>query len=138
VVVEEAIDGVDTTLEDLVHRTSSLVARRCNIQDNDVTVAGASIKERVCVVNCKAVEEPLVVRQLGVDIFEPVSLLVDSPEFDRVVVRSNKARSITVVEDDIHAFLVVLIRGGLRTFAATFLKLPADHLIAIVETTERN
>ena len=100
---------MDTSFEDLVNWTSSLVA--CSIDDNlkDVTSSGTAVKESVARVNGQAVDKPSIMGKLYFKRLELVRLVVNCPELDSTVVTCDKSIALLVVEGAINAFLTILI-----------------------------
>jgi hypothetical protein len=100
---------MDSSLEDLVDWTSSLVA--CSIDDNlkDVTSSGTAVEEGVTRVNGQTVDKPSIMSKLYFKRLELVRLVVNCPEFDGTVVTCDESIALLVVEGAINAFLTILV-----------------------------
>ena len=75
--------------------------------------------------------------QLYLKLLELMVGFVDCPELYCSIMTSHKSIGCLVEESYVKALLLILVRGRLCTLRAAFLHVPADQLIAIFESTER-
>lgn len=127
---------MDTTLEDLVHWTISLIAGSLDLNLDDVSHPGATIEIRVTLVDRHTVDEALDMAQLTVDEGQLARRLVHSPEFNCVVVPSHEPVANCVEELDVLALLLQLIGSWTVGLGATFTHVPQDELVDIADASK--
>ena len=127
---------MDSTLEDLVHWTISLIAGSLDLNLDDVSHPGAAVEIRVTLVDRHAVNEALNMAQLTVNEGQLARRLVHSPELNCVVVPRHEPVANCIEELDILALLLQLIGSWTVGLGATFTHVPQDELVAIADASE--
>jgi len=135
-VTEVAINGVNSSLKNLVNGTNSLVPPCLNDDFDKITTSRTAIHISVSFIYRYTIDSPFDLAKLNVKFCKSACLGIKFPKLYCIVVNSNKLVRIFVEELDVGALLIVLVSCELDCLRLAFVHVPAGYLIDVRQTAE--
>ena len=123
-------------MEYFMNWSRTLIAARVHENFKNVARTRTTVCKGVTGINCHTIDEPFVLGKLAVDYLKFVSLLVQCPEFDCIIMGCNEFVPYRVIKLDILTFLLKLGRCWATSLRATFGHVPNYDLVTIPDTTK--